>query len=153
MSDMWKMAARRSSEFDSSAVAYDRYRPQYPRGIFEDIVELGELRPGAKAREIGAGTGIGTASLVDVGLQVVAIEPSAGMRKLGEEKLGDAAQFVEGRFEDWVAAAKETRGSWWVDWIAWITAQAPERAPAREVGAGKLKPISRPNILGAFTKS
>ncbi len=47
----------------------------------------------------------------------------------------------EGRFEDWVAAAKETRGSWWVDWIAWITAQAPERVAAREVGAGKLKPI------------
>lgn len=40
MSDMWKMAARRSSEFDSSAVAYDRYRPQYPNGIFEDIIEL-----------------------------------------------------------------------------------------------------------------
>jgi polyhydroxyalkanoate synthase len=46
-----------------------------------------------------------------------------------------------GRFEDWLAAAKETPGSWWTDWIAWITAQAPERVPAREVGAGKLKPI------------
>jgi SAM-dependent methyltransferase len=103
MSDMWKMAARRSSEFDSSAVAYDRYRPQYPNGIFEDIIELGELGPGAKALEIGAGTGIGTASLVEFGLQVVAIEPSAGMRALGQEKLGDAAQFVEGRFEDWPA--------------------------------------------------
>src|SRR5579863_5639229 len=33
----------------------------------------------------------------------------------------------EGAFEDWVAKAKETPGSWWVDWIAWITAQAPER--------------------------
>ena len=48
----------------------------------------------------------------------------------------------EGRFEDWVAAAKETPGSWWTDWCAWITAQAPQRVPAREVGAGKLKPIS-----------
>jgi polyhydroxyalkanoate synthase len=47
----------------------------------------------------------------------------------------------EGRFEDWVAAAKETPGSWWVDWIAWVTAQAPARVPAREVGAGKLTPI------------
>lgn len=101
---MWKLAARRSSEFDAAAVAYDRYRPQYPDGIFEDIMELGELRPGAKALEIGAGTGIGTASLVASGLQVVAIEPSAGMRALGQEKLGDAARFVEGRFEDWPAA-------------------------------------------------
>jgi polyhydroxyalkanoate synthase len=48
----------------------------------------------------------------------------------------------EGRFEDWVARAKETPGSWWTDWRDWITAQAPRRVPAREVGAGKLKPIS-----------
>jgi polyhydroxyalkanoate synthase len=48
----------------------------------------------------------------------------------------------EGRFEDWVERAKETPGSWWPDWSRWIIAQAPERAPAREVGAGKLKPIS-----------
>ena len=47
----------------------------------------------------------------------------------------------EGRFEDWVAKAKETPGSWWPDWRHWITAQAPARVPAREVGAGKLKPI------------
>ena len=47
----------------------------------------------------------------------------------------------EGRFEDWVARAKETPGSWWADWCAWVTAQAPQRVPAREVGAGKLKPI------------
>ena len=48
----------------------------------------------------------------------------------------------EGRFEDWVAAAKETPGSWWVDWIAWITAQATERVAPREVGAGKLTPLA-----------
>jgi polyhydroxyalkanoate synthase len=47
----------------------------------------------------------------------------------------------EGVFEDWVAKAKETAGSWWPDWAAWIAAQAPERVSAREVGAGKLKPI------------
>ena len=47
----------------------------------------------------------------------------------------------DGGFEDWVAGAKETPGSWWPDWAAWITAQAPQRVPAREVGAGKLKAI------------
>jgi polyhydroxyalkanoate synthase len=46
-----------------------------------------------------------------------------------------------GDFNAWVAAAKETPGSWWVDWIAWISAQMPERAPAREVGSGRLKPL------------
>jgi len=46
-----------------------------------------------------------------------------------------------GEFTDWVAAAKETPGSWWVDWIVWIAEQSPAKVPAREVGAGKLKPI------------
>ncbi len=46
-----------------------------------------------------------------------------------------------GEFSDWVAAATETPGSWWVDWIKWIGEQAPAKVPARAVGAGKLKPI------------
>jgi polyhydroxyalkanoate synthase len=47
----------------------------------------------------------------------------------------------EGKFEDWVAKAKETPGSWWPDWLAWLTAQAPEKVPARKPGEGKLKPL------------
>jgi polyhydroxyalkanoate synthase len=46
-----------------------------------------------------------------------------------------------GSFVDWVAAAKETPGSWWVDWIQWVTAQAPAKVAAREPGAGKLPPL------------
>ena len=101
MSEIWRLAARRSKEFDATAVAYDEYRPRYPEELFDDIIELGELRPGARALEIGAGTGIATASLVSHGLQVVAIEPSSSMMELGQEKLGDTARFVAGRFEDW----------------------------------------------------
>ena len=44
----------------------------------------------------------------------------------------------EGEFEDWVAKAKETPGSWWPDWIEWIGAQAPAKVPAREPGGGRL---------------
>jgi polyhydroxyalkanoate synthase subunit PhaC len=47
----------------------------------------------------------------------------------------------EGKFDDWVAKAKETPGSWWPDWLAWLTAQAPEKVPARNPGEGKLKPL------------
>ena len=46
-----------------------------------------------------------------------------------------------GAFEDWVAAATEHPGSWWVDWIVWIAAQAPEKVPARAPGEGKLKAL------------
>jgi polyhydroxyalkanoate synthase len=47
----------------------------------------------------------------------------------------------EGELEAWVSAAKEAPGSWWPDWIQWITAQAPAKVPARKPGEGKLKPI------------
>jgi polyhydroxyalkanoate synthase len=47
----------------------------------------------------------------------------------------------KGAFSDWVAAAKETPGSWWVDWIEWVIAQAPAKVGAREPGAGKLPPL------------
>ena len=47
----------------------------------------------------------------------------------------------QGDFESWVAAANETQGSWWRDWIKWIAAQAPEQVPARKPGEGKLKAI------------
>lgn len=47
-----------------------------------------------------------------------------------------------GAFEDWVAKATETPGSWWPDWIKWIEAQAPERVPARSPGSKKHPPIA-----------
>jgi polyhydroxyalkanoate synthase len=46
-----------------------------------------------------------------------------------------------GEFEDWLARTTEHPGSWWVDWIGWIAAQAPEMVPARQPGDGKLKPL------------
>jgi polyhydroxyalkanoate synthase len=36
---------------------------------------------------------------------------------------------------------QKTPGSWWPDWLAWLTAQAPEKVSARKPGEGKLKPL------------
>ncbi len=41
----------------------------------------------------------------------------------------------------WLAKAKEHPGSWWPDWLLWITRQSPTEVPARVPGAGGLKPI------------
>jgi len=48
---------------------------------------------------------------------------------------------AEGDLNDWIAKAEERAGSWWPDWFAWIEQQDDRRAPAREPGGGKLKPI------------
>lgn len=101
MSELWRLSAQRSQEFDAAAVAYDRYRPRYPDGLFDDIVELGALKPGASAIEIGAGTGIATGPLISRGLRVIAIEPAPAMASIACEKFGSNARFVNSRFEDW----------------------------------------------------
>jgi len=43
--------------------------------------------------------------------------------------------------DGWLAKAKEHPGSWWPDWLTWITKQSPTEVPARVPGAGALKPI------------
>ena len=48
----------------------------------------------------------------------------------------------QGDFDVWLAAAQENPGSWWPDWLAWLTAQAPEKVPARAPGGGKLAPLA-----------
>ncbi|MEQ8479022.1 MAG: class I poly(R)-hydroxyalkanoic acid synthase [Hoeflea sp.] len=44
-------------------------------------------------------------------------------------------------FDDWVAGAKETPGSWWPHWDAWIRGGNADEVDARVPGGGKLKPI------------
>ncbi len=48
---------------------------------------------------------------------------------------------VKGSFDEWVAAARETKGSWWPHWLLWVTAQAPRKVPARQPGGTQLKPL------------
>jgi polyhydroxyalkanoate synthase subunit PhaC len=42
---------------------------------------------------------------------------------------------VEGAFEDWLGKARETPGSWWPHWLAWITALDDRKVKARKPGS------------------
>jgi len=56
--------------------------------------------------------------------------------------------------EDFIAAATETKGSWWPDWIEWIRGHGEKNVTvrgARKPGGGKLKAIE--NAPGAYVKS
>lgn len=44
-------------------------------------------------------------------------------------------------FEEWVAGATETPGSWWPHWDSWIRSFSAEDVPARKPGDQKLKAI------------
>jgi polyhydroxyalkanoate synthase len=45
------------------------------------------------------------------------------------------------RFDDFVAVAKETKGSWWPDWIAWLAPRSGKKVSPRVPGAGKYRAI------------
>jgi ubiquinone/menaquinone biosynthesis C-methylase UbiE len=68
---------RLGATFDSVAELYERARPGYAPEAIEWL-----LPPhAARVLDLGAGTGKLTAELVARGLEVVAVEPSAGMRE------------------------------------------------------------------------
>jgi len=50
----------------------------------------------------------------------------------------------------WLAKAKEHPGSWWPDWLLWITRQSPTEVPARVPGSGALKAIE--DAPGSYVK-
>ena len=103
VSELWRGASRASRRFAAQALDYDRFRPRYPEGVFDDIMQIANLSVGAAVIEVGAGTGLATEALVRRGLEVTAIEPAAKMAAVAEAKLGEGAQFFVGRFEDYPA--------------------------------------------------
>lgn len=66
--------------FEHVAEDYAHGRPGYPPEAIAAIVDGLGLAPGARAADVGAGTGKLTAALAAAGLDVVAVEPFAGMR-------------------------------------------------------------------------
>ena len=51
---------------------------------------------------------------------------------------------------EWQAEAKETAGSWWPHWIAWLKARSGGQVPARDPAKGKLKPLG--DAPGTYVK-
>jgi polyhydroxyalkanoate synthase len=52
--------------------------------------------------------------------------------------------------DKWLAKATEHPGSWWPDWIEWITSQEATRVPAREPGGSGLAPLE--DAPGSYVK-
>lgn len=56
--------------------------------------------------------------------------------------------------DDFIAGAREVKGSWWPDWIGWIAAQDGKKVPAKGAripGKGKLKAIE--DAPGRYVKA
>ena len=67
------------THFNDIVVDYDKIRPEYPREIFEDVINYSNVSMGKSAIEIGAGTGKATTPFLDKGYDVTAVEIGSNM--------------------------------------------------------------------------
>src|SRR5690348_12215174 len=66
--------------FTDRAADYVKYRPSYPPAAIDAILEGLGPADTLTAADIGAGTGISSRLLGERGVNVIAVEPGAGMR-------------------------------------------------------------------------
>ncbi|MEU9400739.1 class I SAM-dependent methyltransferase [Streptomyces sp. NPDC048242] len=73
-------ASARAHSFNAAAAQYAANRPSYPPALLDALEELsGRPLAGARAVDVGAGTGIASRLLHERGARVLAVEPGAGM--------------------------------------------------------------------------
>jgi SAM-dependent methyltransferase len=77
-----------AARFSNRADDYVRGRPGYPEAMFDAVVALGGLAPGATIADLGAGTGLSTEPLLRRGFRVVAVDPNQAMRAALASRLG-----------------------------------------------------------------
>jgi SAM-dependent methyltransferase len=68
--------------FGRAAELYERGRPDYPAAAVRHLARVLHLVPGRTVVELGSGTGKFTRALAPLGAARVAVEPSAGMRRV-----------------------------------------------------------------------
>lgn len=64
-----------------------RARPAYPAELFDDLIELAELEPGARLLEIRCATGKATLPLAKRGFVVVCVEIGAHLAERARARL------------------------------------------------------------------
>lgn len=94
---------RLRATFGSVAGLYHQARPEYPEDLFDELVLLADLRPGARLLEIGCGTGKATIPLARRGFLITGIEISPELAQQARRNLAGFpdVQIVAGSFEDW----------------------------------------------------
>lgn len=126
---------RRAGAFGSAADRYDRYRPRYPQSLVATLV----ASHGARVLDVGAGTGIASAQLMEAGAEVLAVEPDPRMAALAA---GKGVRVEQATFEDWQPAGRTYDLVVFAQSFHWMQ---PERALTKV--ASILKPGGRLALL------
>lgn len=82
-----------TERFSDRVRDYKRYRPGYPPELLAVMAEEMGLRADQVVADVGSGTGILSALLLENGNTVYGVEPNAAMRAAAEELLADRPRF------------------------------------------------------------
>ncbi|SCG74729.1 class I SAM-dependent methyltransferase [Micromonospora coxensis] len=85
--------------FGEVAASYDEARPGYPAAVADTILAYHGRTP-SRLVEVGAGTGLATATLLAVGAPMTCVEPDARMAEVLSARF-PAVEVVPVRFEAW----------------------------------------------------
>lgn len=94
----------RKETFDTVAIEYEKHRPAYPGGLFDDLLNYAGVTPSAKILEIGCGTGQATASLVRRGYtNLTCVELGSHLAQIASAKFRfyPRLEVINSSFEDW----------------------------------------------------
>jgi SAM-dependent methyltransferase len=99
-SDSDRASLRRT--FNGVAGSYQRARPDYPAGLFDDLVTVTALPAGDRLLEVGCATGKATLPLARRGFRITCVELGADLAAAARAHLaGFDVEVIEGSFEDW----------------------------------------------------
>ncbi len=94
---------RLKTTFNRVAETYDWARPDYPDQLFEDLIALAALQPGANLLEIGCGTARTTLPLARRGFRITAVELGENLAAVARRNLAPFpdVRVVVAPFEIW----------------------------------------------------
>jgi SAM-dependent methyltransferase len=92
--------------FDSAASLYHHARPAYPDELFDELVRIAGLRPGARLLEVGCGTGLATIPLARRGYVITCVEIGQDLAVRARRNLAGlpGVEVVQDAFESWQPA-------------------------------------------------
>ena len=100
------MVTSAENRFSDRVENYVKYRPHYPQGVVDLLLNEGYIQPGAAIADIGSGTGISAQLFLKNNFKVIGVEPNEAMRSAAEQLL--AADLENGSFTSINTSAEHT---------------------------------------------
>ncbi|HEY1040737.1 MAG TPA: class I SAM-dependent methyltransferase [Bacteroidia bacterium] len=100
------MVTSAENRFSDRVENYVKYRPYYPQGVVDLLLNEGYIQPGAIIADIGSGTGISAQLFLKNNCKVIGVEPNEAMRSAAEQLL--VSDLENGSFTSIPANAEHT---------------------------------------------